>query len=296
VIVVATAQGLRDLDSGSVELPQRDVRFAARGASERWAIADGGHAVLHREDAARSWSVVARLGADAGVVMQPLGAHRCLVGTEGAHVLRIDGEGVHRLLSFDDVPGRGGWYNPAAADRPDVWSMAALGEAVFASVHVGGLWRSEDDGDTWESALAPEVDVHQVAAGSGAVVVAAADGFGVSRDFGRTWSWTTDGLHASYLQSVIIDGDECFVGASSGPFGDDGTVYRAARIGNRFESRFRGGPGRFMPISPHYLVSDGTTLAVAEWNSNEVFISLDDGESWSASAREFPDIRSLAAF
>jgi hypothetical protein len=140
------------------------------------------------------------------------------------------------------------------------------------------------------------VDVHQVAAGGGAVVVAAAGGFGVSRDFGRSWSWTTDGLHASYLQSVIVDGDACFVGASSGPFGNDGAVYRADRIGNRFERRFAGGPETFMAIGPHYLATDGTTLAVAEWNANEVFTSRDNGRTWSAGAREVPDVRSLAGF
>jgi hypothetical protein len=296
MIVVATAQGLRDLDSGSVQLSEHDVRFAVRHEAELWAIADDGHAVLRCEGAERSWSVVARLGDDAGVVVQPLGAHRCLVGTEGAHMLRIDSQGVHRLLSFDDVPGRGAWYNPAAGGRPDVWTMAALGEAIFASVHVGGLWRSEDGGDTWENALAPEVDVHQVAAGSRAVVVAAAGGFGMSRDAGRTWSWTTDGLHAPYLQSVVVDGEACFVGASSGPFGDDAAVYRAARVGDRFERRFTGAPDTFMPIGPYSLVSDGKTLAVAEWNANEVFTSCDDGRTWRAAAHEFPHIRSLAAF
>jgi photosystem II stability/assembly factor-like uncharacterized protein len=295
MITAATARGLHDLESGAIEHADLDVRFAARHDRERWALVDHGRRVMSSTVPGGRWQQKARLRDAAGLVLQPLGAERCLVGTESAHLLRIDTEGVHRLLSFDDVPGREEWYNPAASGRPDVWSFAATGDAIFVSVHVGGLWRSDDLGDTWDCALAPEVDVHQVAAMGGFVVVASEGGFGWSDDLGRTWTWTTEGLHAGYLQSVTLTGDSVFVGASSGPFKPDAAVYRAVRNGTVFDRRSDGLPERFPPIGPYHLVAEGPHLAVAAWNASEVFGSRDEGRSWSRVASDLPEIRSLAA-
>jgi photosystem II stability/assembly factor-like uncharacterized protein len=294
MIAAATARGLHDLETGAVELPDQDVRFATARDGERWALVDHGRTLLASETRNGTWQEVARLEEASGLVLLPLGAHRCLVGTEGAHVLCADAEGIHRLLSFDDVPGRDAWYNPAASGRPDVWSFAATGDAIFCSVHVGGLWRSEDLCDTWENALEPEVDVHQVATADGLVFVAAEGGFAVSQDLGRSWTWTSEGLHANYLQSVTLAAGSVFVGASSGPFNNDAAVYRTGLTGSAFERRTAGLPQKLQPIGPHHLVGDGPCLAVAEWNSSDVYASHDEGRSWARVASDLPHIRSLA--
>jgi hypothetical protein len=294
MIAAATARGLHDLESGAVELADHDVRFAARDGSQRWALVEHGRTLLTSTVGDATWQEAARLEEASGHVLLPLGAHRCLVGTEGAHVLRVDAEGVHRLLSFDDVEGRDSWYNPAAGGRPDVWSFAATGDAIFVSVHVGGLWRSDDLGDTWENALEPDVDIHQVEGVDGLVFAAAEGGFGMSRDLGHSWSWTSEGLHASYLQSVTLAADGVYVGASSGPFNRDAAVYRAGTNGLAFERRAAGLPPTLQPIGPHYLVGDGSFLALAEWNSRDVYASHDEGWSWRCVASGLPHIRSLA--
>jgi hypothetical protein len=294
MIAAATARGVQDLETGAVELAGVDVRFAARHDDERWALVEHGRRIMSAPVPGGPWEVKARLRDGAGMVLQPLGAERCLVGTEGAHLLRIDTNGVHRLLSFDDVRGRENWYNPAASGRPDVWSFAATGDSIFVSVHVGGLWRSDDLGDTWDCALAPDVDVHQVAALDGLVVVASEGGFGSSEDLGRTWTWTTEGLHAGYLQAVTLTGDSVFVGASSGPFASDAAVYRAVRTGTRFDRRSEGLPAHFPPIGPYHLVAEGSHLATAAWNATEVFGSEDEGRSWNRIATGLPEVRSLA--
>jgi hypothetical protein len=293
MILAATKDGVHDLDTADVTLAGHDVAFLARRGDESWALAERGRRVL-RATTAGDWDEVARVEGDAGIVLHPLGDGGVLVGTRGAHVLRLEDGELRRLDSFDAVPGRDEWQNPASS-APDVWTFASDGDSVFVSVHVGGLWRSDDHGDTWTNVLAPEVDIHQVAATDGLVAVAAQGGFGASRDRGRTWSWSTDGLHAAYLQTIAVTGDSVYVGASSGPFATDAAVYHASPPGATFERRSAGLPETFAAIGPHHLAADGAHLAVTPWNSTDVWTSHDAGRSWDHLAKDLPTIRSLAA-
>jgi photosystem II stability/assembly factor-like uncharacterized protein len=206
----------------------------------------------------------------------------------------VEGGELQRLAAFDAVPGRETWENPAAAGRPDVWSIAVDGDAVYVSVHVGGLWRSRDAGESWQNVLAPETDVHQVAARDGVVVVAAEGGFGLSDDGGASWSWTTDGLHAAYLQCVAMTDDAVYVGASSGPWAQDAAVYRASPPGARWERRSRGLPDVFESIGPYHLVADGEAVFVTAWFGTTVHASTDAGRTWAPLEHTFPSIHSLA--
>jgi hypothetical protein len=298
MMIAATRDGLHDLDTGEVTLAGRDVSFVARRGDEWWALAERGRAVLHRDgarwDGGARWDDVARLDDEAALVCHPTGPGELLVGTVGAHMRRVGAAGVSVLDAFDRVPGRADWYNPAARGRPDVWSFAGDGESVFASVHVGGLWRSRDRGETWAQLLHHEVDVHQVAAAPGCLTVAAQGGFGVSDDAGDTWAWTTDGLHAPYLQSVALTDEAVFVGASSGPFATDAAVYRAAPPGDAFERRASGLPTELEAIGPYHLAADGDRLAAVRWGSGEVLESRDGGRSWAPRPVELPAVHSLA--
>jgi hypothetical protein len=292
VILAATQEGVVDVETGDVVMTGRDVGFVATDAS--WALADHGRTVLKR-DGTGAWEEVAQLDEHSGRVLLPISDGQVLVGTIGAHVLALEDGALRQLDAFDAVPGRDTWYNPASSGRPDVWSIASDEGSAFVSVHVGGLWRTDDLGESWRNVLEPEVDIHQVAAGGGIVVVAAQGGFATSRDGGESWTWTTKGLHASYLQSVALTGDAVFVGASSGPFGNDAAVYRASPAGATFERRSAGLPETFDPIGPYRLAADGARLAVAPWRGGDVFVSADGGATWSVSDRDLPPVRSLIA-
>jgi hypothetical protein len=289
MILAATADGVHDIETAETVLDGHDVSFLARRATESWAVV-GGATVMR--DAGTGWREVARLERGTGLVAHPI-SNRLLIGTTGAHVVRVDDCDVERLASFDCVPGRDSWKNPAAAGRPDVWSIASDRGAVFVSVHVGGLWRSRDDGQSWTNVLVPATDVHQVAATDGLIGVAAEGGFGFSHDGGDSWTWTTDGLHAAYLQCVAFSDDAVYVGASSGPFADDAAVYRASPTGSRFERRSTGLPDGFAAIGPYHLAAAGDTVAVAAWFANTVLASRDAGETWAPVAHHFPTVHSL---
>jgi len=290
MILVATEDGIRNVETGEVTLAGRDVTHLVAATGGLWALADR-HEVLHAV-APTEWQTILRVEGETARCLLPGAGGALFVGTAGAHVLRRSDGGLLRLRSFDAVPGRDKWSNPASS-APDVWSLASASDSVLVSVHVGGVWRSDDEGDTWNASLEPKTDVHQVVAtGTGVVAVAAQRGFGWSRDAGRSWSWTTKGLHASYLQAVAIAGHSVFVGASSGPFSDDAAVYRADAVGGAFMRCTNGLPEWFdANVRPHRLAAAGDHVAVA--TDRDVYASHDAGRTWKLVAHGLPSIRAV---
>jgi photosystem II stability/assembly factor-like uncharacterized protein len=151
-------------------------------------------------------------------------------------------------------------------------------------VHVGGLWRSEDQGQSWRNVVPPESDVHEVVTGAdGLVVVAAAIGFGWSKNGGDTWQWTTDGLHDTYARAVGIDGDTAFVTASTGPETNDGRLYRG-RLGETFEACSGGLPESFpFNLDTGCIAAANGQVALGTRNGR-VFRSRDAGVTWEVAA------------
>ena len=85
-----------------------------------------------------------------------------LVGLQGAHLIMVSPQGgTAQLASFDQVEGRDGWANPAGPS-PDLRSIAVSESGWFVNVHVGGVWRSTDQGESWKCVIAPESDVHEI--------------------------------------------------------------------------------------------------------------------------------------
>ena len=184
--------------------------------------------------------------------------------------------------AFDAVPGRNGWHNPANR-TPDTRTMAAGVARWWVNVHVGGVWWSEDAGETWHGAVEPEADVHEVRTGTdGRVAVAAAVGFGWSEDDGETWSWTRRGLHGHYLRAAALDRETAFVSASDGPFTKSGAVYRA-RLGSSFERCTTGLPDRFGGnVDSGHL--DAARGRIALGFRDQIYVSEDQGETWRLAA------------
>jgi hypothetical protein len=227
-----------------------------------------------------------------------------LVGTEGAHLLRLDGHTLRRVESFEAVDGRRGWYTPWG-DPADVRSLAAdAAGRVYVNIHVGGVVRGTDRGNgrsggrPWQPTVDIEADVHQVLAHPtvpGLVLAAAAIGFGTSRDGGATWTFTEDGLHASYCRAVAVAGESVLVSASTGPGSRRAALYRRP-VGTEapFERCRDGLPEWFRTNVDTYCLAAAGLTVVAGSDDGVVFRSEDEGHRWDVLADGLPSVTCVA--
>jgi hypothetical protein len=279
MLLVGTSHGLRDLESGEKFVDGMAVTALTPGGADGWyALLDRRFVVPLGEDFGGTVPS-AELAEPDGQSLAVLPDGTVVVGRTGARLTIVGPRGdVRDVPAFQTVPGRDGWENPAGP-TPDTRTMAVGAKRWWVNVHVGGVWWSEDGGETWHGAVEPEADVHEVRAGTdGRVAVAAAVGFGWSEDDGESWSWTTDGLHAAYLRAVALDGDTAFVSASDGPFTRSAAVYRS-RLGSSFVRCEAGLPERFEGNvdSGHLDAADGR---VALGFGDHVYVSDDKGQTW----------------
>jgi photosystem II stability/assembly factor-like uncharacterized protein len=291
MLIVGTRAHLEDLDRSYTYAVDVAVTAVAVGTSyggvgsllpgaarPTWCLLDGERIVLLDEF---DMTLVTRFAEPSAQSLAAGPTGTLLVGLDGAHLLTVSPDGtVGPVTAFDEVPGRNGWGNPAAA-LPELRSIAISGnDTWYVNVHVGGLWRSTDKGQSWDNVVPAESDVHEVVTGeSGTVAVAAAIGFGWSTDGGDTWSWSTDGLHASYARAVALDGETAYLTASSGPAASDGRVFRC-RLGESFEQCSAGLADPFpYNLDTGSLAAEGGNVALGT-RHGQVFRSPDSGATW----------------
>ena len=299
LILAATDDGLHLVhgeDATRVDdLAGRRVLALAMDGESAWAIVDGRG--LWRSGDGFRWSAVATMPRWNATCLAATPAG-LLVGTASAHLLRLEQDRLVPVPSFDDAEGRDAWYTPWGAPA-DVRSISAGADgAIYVNVHVGGVLRSTDRGAFWSPTLDIEQDVHQVLAPlnrPGLVIVAAAAGFGVSRDGGDTWQWNNEGLHAHYCRTVALCESTVLVSASAGHHGRRAAVYR-----RRFEERGRfercqvGLPEWFSDnVDTGCLAALGPTVVIGT-EDGRVFLSSDGGERWKAVAKGLPPVRAIA--
>ena len=299
MILVGTEEGLHVVRGEGAtrvdDLAGRDVRALVAGSGSWWAIVEGRE--LWRSADGLRWVSAATLPKRKATCLAATRA-RLLVGTARARLLRLEGKRLAPVPSFDEAEGRETWYTPwgAPADVRSI-SVGARG-VVYVNVHVGGVLRSSRAGDGWQPTLDIEHDVHQVQAfpgHPGLVLVAAADGFGLSADGGDTWRWENEGLHAHYCRAVALAGDTVLVSASTGYQGRRAAVYRRRlESAERFERCRAGLPEWFADnVDTGCLAARGRTAAIGT-EDGCVFVSRDAGLGWDAVAKGLAPVRAVA--
>jgi hypothetical protein len=296
-ILVGTGAGLWELAgerARSVEaLSGRAITALAPDGARTWAVVDGTEVWLR--DAA--WTRRAAVeGAPATCVATTVDGP--IVGTERAHLLRLADDHLAGMEAFETTEGRDAWYQPWG-DPADVRSIAVARDgAIHVNVHVGGVARSRDAGASWTPTVDIETDVHQVLAHPTRpeiMLLAAAEGFGVSRDGGDSYQFATAGLHAHYLRAVAVAGDDVLVSASTGFQGRRSALYRRRLDGaGRFERCQAGLPKWFDDnVDTGCLVAAGS-LVVFGTEDGRVYRSRDAGEHWELALEGLPAIRCVA--
>jgi hypothetical protein len=277
-------------DDGRRLLEGASVDSIATDGESTWALVGG--VAVHRVGADDT-ELVAQLDRDAHAGVLHVHEGSVWLGGHEARVWRLDDHGdLVALPSFEQAPTHERWATPWGGP-PDVFSMASHGHDLYVSVHVGGILRTDDDGVTWTATIDLDTDVHQVATAPDGTLWAATGtaGLAESRDRGASWSFHTEGLHATYALAVALTDEGPVVSVSSGHAATDGALYRFD--GQRFH-RLRGGlPDPFGPgVGPRQLA--GRSAAVAAVLPGGVLATSDDaGRTWSVAPERLRGAREV---
>lgn len=292
-ILVATRNGLHTFDDvgrpRGVDLAGRSVRSLGRSArDEHWAIVDASELWRAGGD---GWSRVTDLDGHRATCVAGIGAD-VFVGASEARLFRLAGEALDPVVAFDHAEGRETWSTPWGGP-PDTRSIANWDDDVYVNVHVGGIVRTDDDGQTWAPTIDVDADVHHVTTGEGMLLAACAGGLAVSTDRGATWTYRTDGLEARYSRAVAVCGDAVLVSSSIGPRGGRAAVYRGNLAGGTFQRCRAGLPRWFEDNIDTYCLDalpDGS-LAAFGTADGRLYGSADQGITWEEHASGLPPVQ-----
>jgi hypothetical protein len=289
-IVVATKDGLHLFDDygAPAEVQHgRSVTAVAPAGSELWAVVDGAEIW---QTHGTEWRHIADLNHFRATCITSIDGE-VFVGSTEAHLFRVVGQELQPIAGFDRAEGRATWYTPWGGP-PDTRSIANWDDDVYVNVHVGGILRSRDRGQTWTPTIDVDADVHQVTTAEGLVLAACAGGLAASADRGATWSMRTDGLEARYSRGVAVCGESILLSSSNGPRGGRAAVYRADLEGGAFEL-CRAGPGWFNDNIDSYCLDalpDGS-LAAFGTSEGHVYASMDAGSNWDERASDLSPVQ-----
>ena len=225
------------------------------------------------------------------------------VGTEDARMLRLcndDGE-FDSLDGFDNVPGKDTWFAGSAIVNGQrlgpplgIRSVAANsdGSILFANVHVGGIPRSLDGGQTWQPTIDIHADVHEVCAhpvDPNVVVAASAVGLCISRHGGATWTIERQGLHASYCSTVALSGHDILVSASTDHFATQARIYRRPIKPEGSLTAVEGGLPAWTNgiVDTGCIATNGSAIVVMD-RAGTLYLSHDFGLAWSSHPNKLP--------
>ncbi len=219
-------------------------------------------------------------------------------GQEEAVLLRVTAAGkVERLDGFDKVPGRSEWF--AGGPPLGVRSLTAAmgGDVLLAAVHVGGIPRSSDGGDSWTPTIPVMFDVHEVCSHphlSNLVAAAAAAGLCVSTDGGLNWKVFSEGLEGMTCLAVGVLQSEVLFSVQDGPFAKQSQVWRW-RIGSEhIEQLLEGLPTWFDGKVDTYGIASGQDRAAIVDAGGNLWLSVTGSEGWKRIAQNVPYALGLA--
>ncbi len=233
---------------------------------------------------------------------------RLYLGVSPALLYRSDdgGKSWTACESIRQIPGYEQWTFPPPPHIPHVRFIAPDPQvvgAVYIGVEEGGVYRSADAGETWESLNEGLYwDIHTVVPSPDGTRMYATTGKGFYRsdDGGHHWRHITAGLDRPYTIPCIASPDRfewLYTAAAASPprswnMGANAAVYRSDDSGEHWVRLEHGLPPQFNEMVRSLVLDEaGNVYAGA---GHEVFASFDGGESWQLMAGDLPSVRALA--
>lgn len=172
---------------------------------------------------------------------------------------------------------------------------------VLAGLEIGGVWRSQDGGRTWESSSVgmSSDDVHGLAivreGGSRRLLATTNQGLHVSHDDGNTWQLQPLDSPWQYTRSIVPRADASdiiFMTNGDGPPGSTGRLLRSRDHGLHWEDA--GLPGEILS-TPWCIATDVANPALIFVSTclGQIFRSSDGGETWTKARRQLGETRAL---
>jgi photosystem II stability/assembly factor-like uncharacterized protein len=175
-------------------------------------------------------------------------------------------------------------------------------DTLWATVEIGGIYRSTDAGTTWRLLTEGLVsaDVHGIAvartpAGTVRVLATTNRGLHISEDQGETWRFVAMDTPSQYMRCVVTRSDDpatVFLANGNGPPGNDGQLLRSRDGGDTWERLPLPGElnSTLWCVALHPSMPDWMFVCT---NLGQVFRSTDGGDSWLRLPHEFGELRSL---
>jgi hypothetical protein len=298
-ILVATAAGLRvftPAGESSSELPGREVNALAPGAGGGCvAVVDTRE--IWRRNAAGEWSPVA--SADIALCSIVPASGTIFAGANSDAVLvRVPvGGPAGRLPGFDRVPGRQEWFGNGPPLHVRSLTATVDGAAILAAVHVGGIPRSTDAGETWSPTVPIAFDVHEVRAHPtlpNVVVAAASVGLCLSEDAGRTWTVCSESPTGTSSLAVDVLLDEALFSMQDGPFAARSRVWRWPFGGKRAEPVRDGLPEWLEGKVDTGCIAAGAGRAAVVDHGGNLWVSETGSHGWRRLASSLPYVFGVA--
>jgi len=297
-ILVATGSGCRVFSptgEGPTELAGKLVSaLAPEIAGTCLAVVDKQE--IWRRSANGTWSRVAQTGIWLQSIASVGGA---LFGgaMEEAAMVRISPSGeTERLKSFDQMPGRSEWRAGGPPLGVRALTATSDGRVILAAVHVGGIPRSTDEGETWTPTIPIMFDVHEVCSHPtlpNMVAAAAAVGLCVSCDGGRNWKVLSEGLALTNSLAAAALPEEVLFSIQDGPFAKRSQVWRW-RIGSGRVEQVRDGLPQWLDgkIDTAHIAAGGGQAAILDGGGN-LWLSRAGSSGWENVATDLPYVFGL---
>jgi hypothetical protein len=221
---------------------------------------------------------------------RPAGFYRS--GDAGKTWEKLDAPGISQFSEANMGPTRLTQilFDPVVADT------------VWATVEIGGIYRSDDRGRNWKLFDKGLVsgDVHGIAVvrnadGSSSVFATTNRGLHRSDNRGETWQFQELDSPWQYTRAIVPRLDSpaiMFLTNGNGPPGNDGRLLRSRDYGRSWERVALPGEINSTPWCVATHVSDPLLIFVCT-NLGQLFRSEDGGETFIRLEHEFGEVRAL---